>query len=533
MRRDLLMAASCAIGIGLAFPPLQLGFLAYWSVIPLLILLEKKTPAESFRWGYIAGFFLSVLTLYWIIWPTVPGAIATMLIHPLYYAVFAYAVTIARRAWSQGYLILVPFFWTAIEYVKSLGELGFPWVTLGYTQSYYLQIIQFAAVTSVYGVSFWVLCLNVVFLLMWKHRGERRWLIGCATALSVLFIAPYLYGLAVIPSPVKTDEPEGREVFHQNIANELRVAVVQGNVDPYLKWDKEFVEQNFVIYERLTRRCAAQKPQLIVWPETATPTWLLHDLEKLTRLRNFVKELDVSLLTGTPDYKFISERKYKTYNAAVLISPSRAEISKYAKMHLVPFGERVPWEDEFPWLQKWLARFEMGEGNFSPGEAIELFELSREPSSLANGTATLRLALLICFESFFPEQARDYIRRGADVLVVITNDGWFGPTMPYGHARMSIFRAIENRISVVRSANTGISMTIDPYGRVGSESSLNEEAVLIDAVPLRREASVFAKYGPVFSQSVVGVSVLSVLFAILESIRTRNTSKMHVRAGVS
>ncbi len=524
MRRDLLLAASCALGIALAFPPLQLGFLAYWSVIPLLILLENKQPAESFRWGYITGFFLSVLTLYWIFWPTVPGAIATMLIHPLYYAVFAYLVTIARRVWSQGYLVLVPFFWTAIEYVKSLGELGFPWVTLGYTQSYYLQLIQFAAVTSVYGVSFWVLCLNVVFLLMWKHRGERRWLLGCATILSVLFIAPYLYGLVVIPSPVKADEPAGREVLRENITTGLRVAVVQGNVDPYMKWDKAFVEQNFEIYERLTRQCATQKPELIVWPETATPTWLLHDLEKLTRVRNFVRELDVSLLTGTPDYKFISEKKYKTYNAAILLSPDREEIPKYAKMHLVPFGERVPWEDEFPWLQRWLARFEMGEGNFSPGEGIELFELNREASA-TNGAAALRLVVLICFESFFPEQARDYIRRGADLLVVITNDGWFGPTMPYGHARMAVFRAIENRISVVRSANTGISMTIDPYGRVGSESSLNEEAVLFDSVPLRREASIFAEYGPVFSQSVLGVSVLSFFFAFFEHYRSRRSSK--------
>lgn len=526
MRRDLLLAASCAIGIALAFPPLRLGFLAYWSVIPLLVLLENKTPAESFRWGYIAGFFLSVLTLYWIFWPTIPGAIATMLIHPLYYAVFAYAVSVARRAWSQGYLILVPFFWTAIEYVKSLGEVGFPWVTLGYTQSYYLQLIQFAAVTSVYGVSFWVLCLNVVFMLMWKHRIERRWLVGCAAVLAILFIAPYLYGLAVIPSPAKADEPAGREVFHQYPTNELRVAVVQGNVDPYMKWDKEFVEQNFEIYERLTRECISHEPELIVWPETATPTWLLHNLEKLTRVRDLVKELDVPLLTGTPDYKFLSEKEYKTYNAAILISPGQEEIPKYAKMHLVPFGERVPWEDDFPWLQKWISRFEMGEGNFSPGEAIELFSVRRKNSDLTNGAATVRLVTLICFESFFPDQAREYIRRGADLLVVITNDGWFGPTMPYGHARMSIFRAIENRISVVRSANTGISMTIDPYGRVGSESALNEEAVLFNSVPLQRDASFFSKYGPVFSQSVLGVSMLSVLFAVLEHYRTRLTSKV-------
>lgn len=527
MRRNLLLAASCAVGIALAFPPLQLGFLAYWSVIPFLILLEDKEPAESFRWGYVTGFFLSVLTLYWIFWPTVPGALATMLIHPLYYAAFAYAVGVTRRAWAQGYLILVPFFWTALEYLKSLGEVGFPWLTLGYTQSYYLQLIQFASTTSVYGVSFWILSLNVVFLLMWQRRNETRSLIACTAVLVLLFVAPYLYGLAVIPSPVKADEPTGREVLLKDNADALRIAIVQGNVDPYLKWDKEFVEENFDIYERLTRQCAVYRPELVVWPETATPTWLLHDYEKLMRIRNLVQEIGTPLLTGTPDYKYLSEKKYKTYNAAILISPGREEIPKYAKMHLVPFGERVPWEDAFPWLQKWIAALEMGEGNFSPGETIELFNLHRRTMDATNGAAPLRLSILICFESFFPEQARDYVGRGADFLVVITNDGWFGPTMPYGHAQMSVFRAIENRISVVRSANTGISMTIDPYGRIGAKSVLDEEAVLVDTLPVRKATSIYGKYGPVFSQSVFGVSVLSVFFAAVERYRSRHASKAH------
>jgi apolipoprotein N-acyltransferase len=520
MRRNLLLAASCALGLALAFPPLRLGFLAYWSIIPFFVLVEDKEPREAFRWGYIAGFFLSVLTLYWIFWPTVAGAVATMLIHPLYYAVFGYSLAIARRAWPQTYLILAPFFWTAIEYVKSLGELAFPWVTLGYTQSYYLHLIQFASATSVYGVSFWVVSLNVVFYIMWQRRLESRWLIGCTAVLLALFVVPFFYGLAIIPEPANADEPAGREVLQQKNAHELKVAIVQGNVDPYLKWDKAFIEKNFEIYERLTRQCAASRPELIVWPETATPTYLLHDYEKLLRVRSLATELGASLLTGTPDYKFISEKKYRTYNSAILITPNREDIPKYSKIHLVPFGERVPYEDAFPWLQKWLAKLEMGEGNFSPGDSIELFELPPGSGETTNGTASLRLATLICFESFFPEQAREYVRRGADFLVVITNDGWFGPTMPYGHAQMSVFRAIENRISVIRSANTGLSMTINPYGQIGSASVLDEEAVLIDTLPARKEESLYIKYGPVFSQGVLGVSLLSVIFAVFEKFRS-------------
>ena len=526
MRRNMSLALACAAGLSLAFPPLHLGFLAYWSLIPLLLLVEDKSPAEAFRWGYITGFFLSAGTLYWIFWPTIPGAIATLLIHPLYYGVFALAVTFTRRVWSQGYLMVVPFFWTAIEYLKSLGELGFPWVTLGYSQTYYLNIIQFASVTSVYGVSFWIVCLNVIFLLMWQHREDSRWVIGCAAALSVLFVAPYLYGRAIIPAPVKMEEPAGQEVMQPNSGNEIRVAIVQGNIDPYQKWEKAFVDQNFEIYERLSRQSIMTQPELIIWPETATPTWLLHDINRLDRVRGLVNELRIPLLTGTPDYTFISANKYKTYNSAILISPGREEIPRYAKMHLVPLGERVPYEDEFPWLQKWIAKLEMGEGNFSPGESIELFAVPRNPRPLTNGEVPIHVATLICFESFFPEQARDFIARGADLLVVITNDGWFGPTgAPYWHAQMSVFRAIENRISVARCANTGVSMTIDPYGRVRSQSRIFEEIVLTDTLPLRMETTVYSTYGPIFANSIVWVSLLGIVFAAADHHKARRAAK--------
>lgn len=524
MRRNLGLALACAGGLALSFPPLRLGFLAYWSVIPFLLLIEDKNPREAFRWGYITGFFLSTGTVYWIFWPTIPGAIATILIHPLYYAAFALATAYARHSWPQGYLVTVPFLWTAIEYVKSLGELGFPWVTLGYTQTYYLNIIQFASVTGVYGVSFWIVCLNLVFLLMWRHREESRWLIGCAAALVALFVAPYLYGRAVMPAPAKIEEPAGQEVYRPS-EEELRVAIVQGNIDPYQKWEKEFVEQNFDIYERLSRQAASARPELIVWPETATPTWLLHDVYHLARVRSLVNELGIPLLTGTPDYTSVSEIEYKTFNSAILISPERANIPRYAKMHLVPFGERVPFEDELPWARKWIAKLEMGEGNFSPGMSIELFEVHRTASHGANGAPPFRVATLICFESFFPEQAREFVGMGANLLVVITNDGWFGPTgAPYWHAQMSVLRAIENRISVARCANTGVSMTIDPYGRVRTASKIFEEIVLIDNVPLRRGTTFYSKHGPIFANSVLTLSMLFVLIAAVQHYRWRTTA---------
>ncbi|MDQ7051835.1 MAG: apolipoprotein N-acyltransferase [candidate division KSB1 bacterium] len=194
-------------------------------------------------------------------------------------------------------------------------------------------------------------------------------------------------------------------------------------------------------------------------------------------------------------------------------------------MHLVPFGERVPWEDDIPLIKKLLSRFEMGEGNFSPGKQIVLFDVpvGRSIKGATNGSK-VRVGGVICFESIFSELVRQFVRRGAQLLVVVTNDGWFGRTgAPYQHAQMAVFRAIENRISVARSANTGVSMTIDPYGRVRKQTPIFKEAVFVDDIPIRAETTFFTRHGHVFTRSVV---ILTILMLVI----TRWTSKRPLRA---
>jgi apolipoprotein N-acyltransferase len=513
MRRDLTLTLLAAVALALAFPPFRLGFLAYWGVIPFLLLLENKGPAPAFRWGYLTGLLFSLLALYWISWTTLPGAIATIFIHPLYYSLFAVLLFPMRRLWPTGYLIAVPFLWTAIEYLKSLGDLGFPWLTLGYTQTYYLQLIQYASFTSVYGVSFWVVSLNVLLLAMWQFRENKRRVFELAAVLLLFFAIPYLYSLAVMQ---RTEEPK----------EQIRVGMVQGNVDPYQKWEPDFVEKNFQIFERLTRQTAPVKPEVVIWPETATPTWLLHKQEHLQRVRQLAAELEAPILTGIPDYVFLDKEDYRTYNSAALIYGDERPIPTYAKRHLVPFGERVPYEDDIPILKDWLAKLEMGEGNWSPGSEIKLFSV--EPTAIAgsNGVAQSKhLAAVICFESIFPEEVAAFVRLGADLLVVITNDAWFGrPNVPfwlsggiYQHAQIAIFRAIENRISIARCANTGITMTIDPYGRTRQRAAIFEEAVISDVLPLRREMTFFSRHGHVFSHAVSFVALALVGAAGVES----------------
>lgn len=513
MRRDLTLTLLAAVALALAFPPFRLGFLAYWGVIPFLLLLENKGPAPAFRWGYLTGLLFSLLALYWISWTTLPGAIATIVIHPLYYSLFAVLLIPMRHLWPTGYLIAVPFLWTAIEYLKSLGDLGFPWLTLGYTQTYYLELIQYASFTSVYGVSFWVVSLNVLLLAMWQFRENKRRVLELAAVLLLFFVIPYLYSLAVMQH---SEEPK----------EQIRVGMVQGNVDPYQKWEPDFVEKNFQIFERLTRQMAPDKPEVLIWPETATPTWLLRKPEHLQRVRQLAAELNAPILTGVPDYVFLDKENFLTYNAAALIYGDERPIPTYAKRHLVPFGERVPYEDDIPLLKDWLAKLEMGEGNWSPGSEIKLFSVETPAIDGSNGVAqSKRLAAIICFESIFPEEVAAFVRLGADLLVVITNDAWFGrPDVPwwlsggiYQHAQIAIFRAIENRISIARCANTGITMTIDPFGRTRQRAAIFEEAVVFDVLPLRHEMTFFSRHGHVFSHAVSFVALALVGAAGFES----------------
>jgi apolipoprotein N-acyltransferase len=351
MRRDLTLTLLAALALTLAFPPFKLGFFAYWAVIPYLLLLENKMPAEAFRWSYLMGLLFSLASLYWIGWTTMPGAISTIVIHPLYYALFAVLLIPMRRLWPSGYLIAVPFLWTAIEYFKSIGELGFPWLTMGYTQTYYLQLIQYASFTSVYGVSFWVVSLNALLLALWRFRHNARRVMVLAGILILFFVIPYLYSLAVMQH---TEEPK----------EQIRLGMVQGNIDPYQKWEKGFVEQNFQVFERLTRQVAQNQPAVVIWPETATPTWLLHRPEHLQRVRRLALEIDAPILTGIPDYTFLDEKNYRAFNSAALIYGDGRPIPTYAKMHLVPFGERVPYEDDIPFSKSGWPNSRWAKGTF-------------------------------------------------------------------------------------------------------------------------------------------------------------------------
>jgi apolipoprotein N-acyltransferase len=483
-KRDWLFVLLTSIGLVLSFPPFITGFCALVALVPLFMLLNNRTYRQAFWLGYLVGFILTVATLYWVTLPTVAGGVALMIFLPAYFAVFTVAYSFFHRQWGDRALWLVPFLWTGWEWVRSLGELAFPWLSLGYTQSYYIPLIQFAAFTGVYGVSFWIVLVNVLLYFLINSRHKTKTALRYALAMGLTILAPLWYGYHVLPK----EKP----------AADITVALLQGNVDPFIKWDRAYAESSFAIYHRLAGQTARQHPQLVIWPETAAPCYLKHNMIYRPLVHGLTDSLAIPMLIGAPDYLYHGDQKEVIYfNSAFLFHPGSQTIESYNKIHLVPFSERLPFIKYFPVLKK----VDIGNADFSYGTEYNTFTVPQG-----------KFAVLICFESIFPELVRALANQGCDFLVNITNDGWFGRTAgPYQHAQMAVFRAIENRISIARCANTGVSMVVDPYGRTGQRTAIFLEAGLVAAVPRKGPRSFFSRYGDIFSRMCAGFSLCALV----------------------
>ena len=490
-KRPFLLCLSSGLLLSLSFPPLQLGFLAYVGLVPLIFLIDHTSSIRaSLKYGYMTGFIFHLGTIYWIAWDTEPGlmiivpaTIAVALILALFFMIFSVCLSLLQNKLGEMAIFTAPFLWTAIEYLRSLGILAFPWTSLAYSQSYYLPFIQFASFASVYGVSFWIVVLNVAFY-MWIKKGlNRAKSVFILMLLVVLFVLPYVYGRCVMSKSLP--EPE------------IRAALLQGNFDPRMKWDKRYQKRNLDVYVEMTENVRGEELDIIVWPETAIPVYLAYEEEYKGVVQRLADSVNVPILTGAPHFKFDYDHNYLFYNSAFFFIPNEKHLHEYSKIHLVPFSERLPFQEVFPFLKK----LNFGQANFSPGTEYTLFEIPKS-----------RFAVLICFESIFPELVREFVRQGADFMVIITNDAWFGKTSsPYQHARIAVFRAIENRIGLARCANTGVSMFIDPYGRVSDETKIFTKRSIIGDVYFKKGETFYSKHGNIFSQVCV-ITSMGLLF---------------------
>ncbi|MFA5117767.1 MAG: apolipoprotein N-acyltransferase [Candidatus Omnitrophota bacterium] len=544
LARELFLCFICAFLLAASFPLLNFELLAWGSFVPLFFNLQNKSSLKTFLLSFFTGVFFWLGTIYWLIHVTVPGMLLLALYLGLYFGIFGLIFAFALRAQPVFLRVLfVPAAWVLLEYLRSHLLSGFPWALLGYSQYLNLPVIQIADITGAWGVSFLVMMVNVaVYSVLGSRLRSTPSLIGMLGApLLGSKRAPAQFRLApgVLGGGEQGKRATGRIPFgaalkeygvvllllaltfgygyfklhaaqNNRDSSLLKISVIQGNIPQELKWDIRSRAPIVNKYIELTSAVISRKPDLIIWPEAALPVVPAEEPAYFERVCNFVKEIKTPLLLGAVT---LEDEAY--YNSALLLSAEGEIRQMYNKLHLVPFGEYIPLRHALPFLAGIVPI-----GDISPGSQYTVF-------SLPHLVTENRFSVLICFEDLFPELSREFVRKGARFLVVMTNDAWFGKSSaPYQHCAASVLRAVENRRPVVRSANTGISGFIDPSGKIISLVMDNAgENRFIDGYLTRevaagaRDMSFYARAGDVF----VVVCVFIILCGIIMSFRKRSS----------
>lgn len=433
--------------LALSFPKFSLGFLAWFALIPFLKALRNvESPQKAAKIGFWLGIVFFGVSIHWISWISGWALLTLIPYQAAFFALAGFLLFYERYLKSfVAKILYVCCVWVCVEFFRSeIPVLSFGWNLLGYSQSNYLSIIQMASLAGAYSVGAQIIKFNFLGLLFYeefKNKNKQKAFIFAALALLIPLI---LWGLSSVLA--LQDSKLKREEIPQ-----LKVGLIQGNIPQDVKWSPGAREQILQIYSKLTELSSLQNPDLIIWPEASFPGYFNIDYLS-AEVFNLVRKVNTPLLLGILYFK----DQEHLYNSAVLIKRNGELGDRYDKMRLVPFGEYVPFQPLLSWLQP--VADGLGIGNFKPGDYPTLFRIQ-------NGE--LPFGALICFEDIFPELATRMANRGARFLVVITNDAWFGPTgAPYQHLQASIFRAVENGIPVLRSANTGVSAFISSRGQV-------------------------------------------------------------------
>lgn len=497
-------AALTGVLLTLAFPKIDAGWIAWAALIPLLLAVEGARPADAFRLGWIAGVIHYLGLLYWLVhtmqtygrlpvYLSIPLLFLLAAYLALYTGIFTTVLSVMGRPgvfWAVG----GPMAWVFLEYVRGHLFSGFPWELLGHSQYRVLPLIQISDLVGGYGVSFLIVAVNMaLFLLVLDRRGgkerisrRRVWIICGITA--AMLIAVITYGtlrMALIDQRAAEAKP-------------LTVTVVQGNIDQVLKWNPAFQADTTEKYIRMTLSAQPKQPDLVVWPETAVPFYLFHDRPLTRTVIDAVKRMDAHFIIGSPAFER-NNGEIRYYNSAYLIDPEGRPLGRFDKVHLVPFGEYVPMQRWLPFVQKIVAQI----GDFSTGRAGETLSF--------NG---LKTGVLICYEVIFPYLSRAAANNGAGLLVNLTNDAWYGTSSaPYQHLSMAVFRAVEQRRALVRSANTGISGFIDPGGRIMNPTPLFQDKVVTKTVPILTIETPYGRIGDVFPWCCLVGAVFTITMA--------------------
>jgi len=447
--------------LALCFPSPGIAWLAWFALVPLLFASRKAPVFHGFLYGFCCGLVYFAITFGWMFNFSGYRVLHHAILHSYlgcYIGIFALLYgLIGRKVGDATALLSAPLVWIVLEYTRSnLGFLSYPSTLLGHSQYLATTFTQVAAFAGVYGVSSLIVLVNaglaatyILLAAQFKRRianphssAYNNGMIFVVGASLLAFTLNTVYGLWITRQPIK--------------GTPIKVSVVQGSISQDRKWNPRYARHIMKTYESLSLKAAKDNPQMIIWPESATPHSISQDGRILKLVQEIADRSGAFLLLGSSraqKFEGRENRKVEYHNSAFLIAPQQSqEIQRYDKIRLLPFGEYLPYPDRIPW--HWI-KIPASQG-FEHGKDFTVFKID-----------DIRFAVNICWETIFPEFTRVFVQKGAQFIVNLSNLAWFGKSAaPYQALSINVFRAIENGIFVVRAANTGVSCIIDPCGRI-------------------------------------------------------------------
>jgi apolipoprotein N-acyltransferase len=479
-----------------SFPDRNQGWLAWVALVPLLLAILKRKPIYAFILSYLSGIISFGFTFSWMFEVEGYKFFHHAILHlylGCYFGLFGLAFGFfGKRLGPASTLTAAPFIWISLEYIRSnMGFISYPTTLLAHSQYAYTPIIQTASIAGAYGISFLVMMVNsaLALALMPLVHGKqesrqlpyetisKRTRISLIAGTAGLMIIVLVYGVLTIDRPIS--------------GSGIKVSIVQGNIKQSEKWDPKKAGYIMQTYGELTRQVSSQDhPALIIWPEAATPGLILKRLHLYDQMAGIVQDANTHLLVGSSEYpKYVKKpnKERKTGNTALFYSPEGKVLGQYLKIRLLPFSEYLPLKESIPWSYIQVPKM----GSHVKGEEFVLFK-----------GPDYRFGATICWETIFPDLIRQFVKKGAQFIVNLTNEAWFGKTAaPYQFLSINVFRAVENRRFLVRCGNTGVSCFIDPYGRVvdrvkdATGTDIFVRGVLTETVVPLNSKTIYTRYG--------------------------------------
>ncbi len=495
-----LLAIGSGGALALAFPHFNIPIMAWVAPAALIlaVLKEKIVYAAFLGWLQGAAFYaLSVPWIYTVMRQYGPlpvaasaGVMALMVLAAaLFHAVFAIGISWLSRVSVRRACIAAPFLWVALEFILlHLPEIGFPWNLLGYAAAANLAFVQLTTITGIFGLSFAVAAYNALLVwLLWRRPNRRVAAIGLGVTLALAVIA--------IVGPKFVPQAAAGQVAH----------LVQPNLPQSMSYPGDWMvshSSDLDELERISKQAGNAIPGLVVWPEVPAP-FSLQDGQFYIRATRMARELPGGFLLGEVDWKPLPAGGIGANNSAALIDRAGALEFLYDKIHLVPFGEYVPW-------RRWLAfagKLTADIGDFHRGTRAKVGRLPGGP-----------FGVFICYEAIFPNEVRRFTAAGAGLFINISNDGWFGgSSAPAQHLAMARVRAVENRRWLLRDTNSGITVSVDPYGRIVARLPAGVRGVLDAPYGFRTDQTPYARWGDWLAWLCVCVALMLLLLSARES----------------